>query len=126
CLAGGRAARPDQRRRRGPSAEGRGQRRRAAGRGRAFDRRGGRVLMMATWRALAAWPYEPRPASSSSFRTTWNGSLAKLEEEISRIQGDDVVIGIVADPSQISFSGVLGAGAKVNYPGAEVSFELPG
>jgi hypothetical protein len=82
--------------------------------------------MQATWRALAVWPYEPRPGSSSSFRTSWDQSLRKLEDEISRIDGDDVVIGIVADPSAISFSGVLRAKASYTYPGAEVSFELPG
>jgi hypothetical protein len=81
----------------------------------------------ATWRALPAWPYEQRPPSSSSFRTSWDGSLAKLEQEIARIQGDDVVIGIVCEPSEISFSGALksGARARLAHPGAEVSFDHP-
>lgn len=84
--------------------------------------------MRATWRALGAWPYEPRPPSSSGFRTSWDGSLAKLEEEIGRVKGDDVVIGIVCDPSEISFSGALKAGARtrVDHQGAEVSFDRPG
>jgi hypothetical protein len=84
--------------------------------------------MRATWRPLAVWPYEPRPKSSVTFRTTWDGSLAKLEDEVGRVKGDDVVIGIVCDPDQISFSGALKAGgrARVRHPGAEVSFELPG
>lgn len=80
---------------------------------------------MATWRALAVWPYEPRPGSSSIFRTSWDQSLRKLEDEISRIDGDDVVIGIVAEPSAISFSGALKNRNQVGYPGAEVSFDLP-
>jgi len=84
--------------------------------------------MRATWRALATWPYEPRPRGPSLFRTSWDGSLKKLEDEIERIAGDDVVIGIVCDPGEISFSGALKAGgrAKVRHAGAEVSFELPG
>ncbi len=82
--------------------------------------------MRATWRALAAWPYPPRTPSSSSFRTTWDGSLAKLESEIDKIDGDDVVIGVVTDPSEISFSGALRNRGRVNHPGAEVSFERPG
>lgn len=82
--------------------------------------------MRATWRALAVWPYEPRQPSSSSFRTTWDGSLAKLEGEIERIEGDDVVIGVVVEPSAISFSGVLKGRQLVRHPGAEVSFERPG
>jgi hypothetical protein len=82
--------------------------------------------MPATWRALAAWPYQPRVQSSSSFRTTWDQSLRKLEDEITRIDGDDVVIGIVADPSAISFSGALRARAAYSHPGAEVSFDMPG
>ena len=81
---------------------------------------------MATWRALAVWPYEPRPGSSSTFRTSWDQSLRKLEDEVSRIEGDDVVIGIVAAPSAISFSGALKSRADITYPGAEVSFDLPG
>lgn len=84
--------------------------------------------MRATWRPLPAWPYPLRARSASTFRTGWDGSLAKLEDEIGRIKGDDVVIGVVCDASAISFSGALKAGARtqVKYRGAEVSFSLPG
>lgn len=81
--------------------------------------------MRATWRALAAWLYEPRPKQSTSFHSTWDATLALLEREVERIDGDDVVIGVVCDPSQISFSGALKAGARaaIRHPGVEISFE---
>lgn len=81
--------------------------------------------MRATWRPLPVWPYPERPRSSSSFRTSWDGSLALLEREVAAIAGDDVVIGVVCEPSEISFSGALRSRAKVGYRGAEVSFNMP-
>lgn len=82
--------------------------------------------MSAVWRPLGVWPYPPQPKLAAKFRTDWDDSLAKLETEIGRTGGRDVVIGIVVDEDQISYSGTLRARAKVHHPGAEVSFDVPG
>ena len=84
--------------------------------------------MRATWRPLPAWPYPPRPKAVAPFRMGWEASLDSLEDEIVRLEGDDLVIGVVCDPSQISISGALKAGGRtaVRHAGAEVSFEVPG
>jgi hypothetical protein len=75
---------------------------------------------------LPAWPYPERPKATVPFRSGWDDTLAKLEQEIEAKGGSDVVIGIVCDESQISLSGSLKAGGRtaVRHPGAEVSFEL--
>jgi hypothetical protein len=73
---------------------------------------------------LPAWPYPPRASQSTSFRAGWEDTLELLDREISMLGGDDLVIGIVCEPSQISISGALKAGhrVEVQHPGAEVSF----
>ena len=63
--------------------------------------------MRATWRPLPAWPYPPRPKAVAPFRMDWNASLDSLEFEVAILKGDDLVIGVVCDPSQISISGAL-------------------
>lgn len=78
--------------------------------------------MRATWAALPAWPYRPRPAQTDRFDSSWDATLDKLDLEITRIEGDDVVIGIVAPASAISVSGALRYRSQVTHPGAEVSF----
>lgn len=84
--------------------------------------------MRATWHALAAWPYEPRPQQSTSFRSDWDSTLLLLEREIEALGGTDPDVGIVCDPSQISMSGALKAGQRVSvrHAGAEVSFDAGG
>jgi hypothetical protein len=81
----------------------------------------------ATWRPLARWPYPPREKQHGSFPSRWEAKLDKLEDEITRLKGDDVVIGIVLGDQWISLSGGLKAGAigQVSHPGVEVSFGLP-
>jgi hypothetical protein len=78
--------------------------------------------MRATWSPLPVWPYPPRPSQVDRFDSTWDATLDKLELEISRVDGDDVVIGVVASADAISMSGALRYRSKVTYPGAEVSF----
>jgi len=80
----------------------------------------------ATWRPLPAWPYPPAPKSSVTFRADWNQTMHNLEQEIERIKGRDVLIGVVADDSQFMFDGTIKVGFKVKHPGAEVSFDVPG
>jgi hypothetical protein len=82
--------------------------------------------MRATWRPLPAWPYPPRTPQSTSFRAEWGATLELLEHEIEAIGGDDPVVGLVCEPSQISMSGSLKAGGRVSvrHAGAEVSFAV--
>jgi hypothetical protein len=58
----------------------------------------------------------------------WDASLDSLEAEIERLDGEDLVIGVVCDPSQVGISGNLKAGGRtaVRHPGVEVSFEAGG
>lgn len=82
--------------------------------------------MPATWRTFPEWPYPKRTAKSSGFRTSWGRSLERLEEEIGKAGGKDVVIGVVCTPDQLTFAGYPRAGFKVLYRGVEVSFERDG
>jgi hypothetical protein len=82
----------------------------------------------ATWRPLSTWPYPPRRRIvGERFRAGWEGTLDKVEEEVGRLKGDDVVIGVVVDPAQISFSGQLKAGGRTRFGhrGVEISFDVP-
>lgn len=80
--------------------------------------------MIATWRPLSVWPYPPRAKSSAPFKVAWDRTIRDLGEEIERIGGHDVLIGIVADQSQFTLDGRPRAGFKVLHPGAEVSFDV--
>lgn len=80
--------------------------------------------MRATWAALPAWPYPPRPRQTDRFDSSWDATLDKLDLEITRIDGDDVVIGIVAPSTAISISGALRYRSQITHPGAEVSFQV--
>lgn len=78
--------------------------------------------MRATWRPLPAWPYTKQPRTPSLFRSTWDASLEKLDQEIGRVGGKDVLIGIVATDDQFTLAGTPKPSFKVLHPGAEVSF----
>jgi hypothetical protein len=81
--------------------------------------------MRATWRQLAVWPYPPAPKSSVTFRADWSQTIRNLGEEIERIKGSAVLIGIVADDSQFLLDGSVKPGFKTTHPGVEVSFDTP-
>jgi len=51
--------------------------------------------------------------------------LDRLEEEIDKLKGSDVVIGVVCDEAQVGFSGNLKAGGRTafRHRGVEVSFD---
>jgi hypothetical protein len=53
--------------------------------------------------------------------------LDRLEDEIDKLKGSDVVIGVVVDEAQIGFSGNLKAGGRTRFAhrGVEVSFDTP-
>lgn len=78
--------------------------------------------MKATWSQLAAWPYEGQARIPSRFQTSWAKSLDKLQDEVERVGGSDVLIGIVIDDAQLRLDGTPRPGFKVRHPGAEVSF----
>lgn len=88
-----------------------------------------------TFRPLPVWPYPERERrygsrfgnDRRSGRSLWDAALDLLQAEVEAIDGDDVVIGVVADPAAISFSGALKGGTRaVRYRGVEVSFDVPG
>lgn len=78
--------------------------------------------MRADWTPLPTWPYPGQKRLPSRFQTTWSDSLEKLDVEIQRVGGRDVLIGVVATPDQFRMDGQLRAGARVLHPGVEVSF----
>lgn len=80
--------------------------------------------MRATWRPLPAWPYQPSPRGRSTFQVGWTRTLEDLEGEIEKLNGHDLLIGVVADESQFTIAGTLRSGAKVRHAGAEVSFDV--
>lgn len=79
------------------------------------------------FRALPAWPYPPSRKRPDTFRTPWGASLDRLAEEVAAIKGRDAAIGVVCDPSAITWSGALRAGGRtqMRHAGVEVSFEVP-
>lgn len=82
--------------------------------------------MRATWRALPAWPYLPRPKQPNRFQAGWTETLDKLEDEIEKIGGRDVLVGVVfSDDTQYRLDGSPKASFKVKHAGAEVSFDVP-
>jgi hypothetical protein len=85
--------------------------------------------MRATWRALASWPYPPgRRMTGDRIRSGWDAALGLLEEEIARLKGSDVVLGVVVSDDQVGFSGQLKAGGRTRFQhrGVEVSFDTTG
>lgn len=78
--------------------------------------------MRADWTPLPSWPYPPQQRLASRFQTSWSDSLEKLDVEIQRLGGKDVLIGVVATHDQFRMDGQLRAGAHVLHPGVEVSF----
>lgn len=84
--------------------------------------------MRATWRPLAAWPYPDGPRlTGARIRSGWDAALELLDQEITRVKGDDVVIGVVCDESAVGLSGTLRSGARTafRHRGVEVSFDHP-
>jgi hypothetical protein len=81
--------------------------------------------MQATWRPLPAWPYPPAVQRRSNFEVSWAKTLDDLEREIRYLDGEDLLIGVVADPDQFRIDGTPRAGFKVFHTGAEVSFDTP-
>lgn len=83
--------------------------------------------MLATWRQLPDWPYEkdPKPKRSGFGVKGWQQTLLYLEEEVERIKGSDIIIGVVALPNQFNLDGRPRGDFKVLFRGAEVGFTTP-
>lgn len=82
--------------------------------------------MNLTVRPLPAWPYPERPRRNDLFQATYSQTLEKLEDEIRRIRGGEVIIGLVVDAAAIRLDGRLRADARPSHAGVELSFEVPG
>lgn len=82
--------------------------------------------MRAEWSQLPAWPYPSQDRIPSRFQTSWARSLDKLQDEVERVGGRDVLIGIVIADDQLRLDGTPKTGFKVRHPGAEVSFTAGG
>lgn len=81
--------------------------------------------MRATFRPLAAWPYEEQPARAATYKSSYARTLQDLEREIEAIDGRELIIGVVTDEASIRIDGAMRADAKVRHAGVEVSFEVP-
>lgn len=81
--------------------------------------------MRATFRPLPAWPYQPKPERPATYQATYQATLYELEDEIEKLDGREVIIGLVCDPSEIRLDGMPRATMRPSYPGVELSFEVP-
>lgn len=81
--------------------------------------------MIATFRPLPRWPYPEQKHRPATYQSTYSATLQKLEYEIGRLRGSELIIGVVTEPSQIRLDGRMRADAKVMHSGVEVSFEVP-
>lgn len=81
--------------------------------------------MNVTFRPLPAWPYEPKPERPATYQATYQATLWKLEDEIEKLRGHEVIIALVLTGADIRMDGMLRASARPSYPGVELSFEVP-
>ena len=82
--------------------------------------------MNVTFRPLPRWPYPEQKHRPAMYQVTYSRTLQDLEREIEKLRGSEVIIGVVTGSDQIRMDGRMRADAKVQYPGVEVSFEVPG
>ncbi len=81
--------------------------------------------MNVTFRPLPRWPYPEQPHRPALFKAGYADTLEKLEYEIDRLDGSEVIIGIVTDSSMIRMDGKPYERMRTNHAGVEVSFEVP-
>lgn len=82
-----------------------------------------------TWRALPAWPYPPQPSRPAWFgKVEWGDAVQGLVDEVAAIEGDDLIIGVVIDPTLLTWDGRMRPKAhlRATHAGAEVSFDVKG
>lgn len=81
--------------------------------------------MNVTFRPLPRWPYPEQPYRPALFKAGYGDTLEKLEYEIDRLDGSEVIIGIVTDSSMIRMDGKPYERMRTTHAGVEVSFEVP-
>lgn len=81
--------------------------------------------MNVTFRPLPRWPYPEQPHRPALFKAGYSDTLDKLEYEIDRLDGSEVIIGIVTDSSAIRLDGRPRADMRTHHAGVELSFEVP-
>lgn len=81
--------------------------------------------MRMTFRPLPAWPHPERPQRADLFKASYSDTLWLLERELGYLDANEVILGVVADERDVRLDGQLRSGAKVRYPGVELSFEVP-
>lgn len=76
-----------------------------------------------------AWVGEQTPMIKKRrdpFKTAWNGTLAKLEYELTKLRATEIIIEADFIDSDIRLDGWPRATAKPGYGGVKVSFNQPG
>lgn len=84
--------------------------------------------MQFTYRPLPTWPHPVTPAdrrrSRWTFKASWSDTLRLLEDELWRIDGRNVVIGIGLREGDVRKDGLPRADARpVSHPGVELTFD---
>lgn len=81
--------------------------------------------MNVTFRALPLWPYPEQKHRPPLFKAGYQDTLDRLEYEIERLGGSEVIIGLVTTGDQIRLDGRPRADMRTSHPGVELSFEIP-
>lgn len=82
--------------------------------------------MIVTYRPLPVWPYDPTRVRRGryTFKAGWQDTLNKLEYEVGRLRGANVIIAAGFRDQDIRLDGMPRADAKApSHPGIEVSFD---
>lgn len=84
--------------------------------------------MQFTYRPLPTWPHPSTPATDRrsrwTFKADWSDTLAKLADEIGKLDGHDVMFGVGLRPEDIRMDGLPRANARpLSHPGVEISFD---
>jgi hypothetical protein len=78
------------------------------------------------FRAMSRWPHANTRDRRSrlTFKTSFDGTMSDLRYELGLLGASAVLIGLVADESDVRRDGMLRANAQVSHPGVELSFEM--
>lgn len=83
--------------------------------------------MNVTFRPMATWPHPETPErnrrGSNTFKAAWSDTLSRLEYEIGRLRGSNIIVGATFHEREITRHGWPYANARPWHPGIEVSFD---
>ncbi|SDG95912.1 hypothetical protein [Klenkia brasiliensis] len=81
-----------------------------------------------TVRPLPAWPHPSteRRRGPYTFRASWDDTLRDLAAEVALLGGDEVVLGVVCDPADLTLRGRLRANATPRHPGVVMEVATDG